>query len=163
MKPDFRYPTREVELWVPLVIPPGELELRTAGSYSAVARLKPGVTLAQAHDDMRRVSADLAQTYRDNARIGVGLAPLLDDMVGGVRRPLYVLLGAVGAMLLIGCANLTNLLLARGVGRRRELAVRTALGASRGRLIEQSISELVPLLALGAAAGLLTAAWVLRA
>jgi putative ABC transport system permease protein len=163
MKPDFRYPTKDVDLWVPLVIPPGELELRTAGSYSAVARLKPGVTLAQAHDDMRRVSADLAQTYRDNARIGVGLAPLLDDMVGGVRRPLYVLLGAVGAMLLIGCANLTNLLLARGVGRRRELAVRTALGASRSRLIEQSISELVPLLAFGGVLGLLVATWVVRA
>jgi putative ABC transport system permease protein len=163
MKPDFRYPTREVELWVPLVIPPGELALRTAGSYSAVARLKPGVTLQQAHDDMRRVSADLARTYPDNAQIGVGLAPLLDDMVGGVRRPLYVLLGAVGAMLLIGCANLTNLLLARGVGRRRELAVRTALGASRGRLIEQSISELVPLLAFGGVLGLLVATWVVRA
>ena len=162
MRPDFRYPSREVEVWVPLVIPPGELAFRTAGSYSAVARLKPGVTLEQARADMRRISAELARIYPDNAQLGVGLAPLLDDMVGGVRRPLYILLGAVGAMLLIGCANLTNLLLARGVGRRRELAVRTALGASRGRLIEQSISELVPLLVLGGALGLLIATWVVR-
>ena len=163
MKPDFRFPNRDVELWVPLVIPPGELAFRTAGSYQAVARLKPGVTAAQASADMRRVSAELARTYPANKQLGVGLAPLLDDMVGGVRRPLYILLGAVGAMLLIGCANLTNLLLARGVARRRELAVRTALGASRGRLIEQSISELVPLLVLGGAFGLLVATWVVRA
>lgn len=163
MKPDFRYPSRVVELWTPLTVTAEEYMSRTWGSYSAVARLKAGVTLEQAQADMNVVSASLARLFRDNANLEVGLAPLLDDMVGGVRQPLFVLLGGVGAMLLIGCANLTNLLLARGVVRRRELAVRTALGASRGRLVEQSITELVPLLALGGVFGLLTATWVVRA
>jgi putative ABC transport system permease protein len=163
MKPDFRFPTRDFQLWVPLTIPPDEFQYRTAGSYSAIARLKPGVTLDEARADMHVVSRNLARQYRNNADLEVGLALLLDDMVGAIRRPLYVLLGGVGAMLLIGCANLANLFLARGVARRRELAVRTALGASRARLIEQSVTELVPLLALGTALGLLTATWVVHA
>jgi len=163
MKPEFRYPSRDFELWVPLTIPPDEFNFRTAGSYSAVARLKPGVTLEQARADMHRVSRDLARQYAENANLEVGMALLHDDMVGGMRRPLFVLLSAVGAMLLIGCANLTNLLVVRGVARRRELAIRSALGASRGRLVEQSITELLPLLALGAALGLLAATWLLHA
>lgn len=163
MKPDFRYPGREIELWVPLTVPAEEYLQRTAGSYSVIARLKPGITLDQARSDLHRVSASLARQYKENERIEVGLAPLRDDMVGGVRRPLFVLLGAVGAMLLIGCANLTNLLLARGVARRRELAIRTALGATRGHLAEASLSELVPLLALGGVLGMFTAAGVVRA
>ena len=163
MKPDFRYPSRVAELWTPLVVPADEYNHRTWGSYSAVARLKPGVTLDQARADLHVVSVDLARQYADNKEVEAGMTPLLEDMVGRLEQPLFVLLGAVGAMLLIGCANLTNLLLARGLSRRREIAVRTALGASRARLVEQSITELVPLLALGAAAGLLTASWVLRA
>jgi putative ABC transport system permease protein len=163
MKPDFLYPSRDIELWVPVTVDADEYQHRSWGSYSAVARLKPGVTLEQAGADLNVVSANLARQFQVNTNIRVGFAPLLDDMVGGVRRPLFVLLGAVAAMLLIGCANLTNLLLARGVARRRELAVRTALGASRGRLVEQSITELVPLLALGATLGLLTASWVVHA
>ncbi len=162
MRPDFQYPTREFDLWTPITVPADEYGERTAFSYSAIARLKPGVTIDQARADMHRVSMNLANEYRVNRRIEVGLAPLLDDMIGTVRRPLFILLGAVGVMLLIGCANLTNLLLARGVARRRELAVRAALGASRARLIEQSITELVPLLALGAALGLASATWIVH-
>jgi len=163
MKPDFRYPNRVAELWTPLTVPADEYNHRSWGSYSAVARLKPGITLDQARADLHVVSAQLARQYAANKEIEAGITPLLEDMVGQLERPLFVLLGAVGAMLLIGCANLTNLLLARGLSRRREIAVRTALGASRGRLVEQSITELVPLLALGGAAGLLTATWVLHA
>ena len=163
MKPDFRYPGREIELWVPLTVSAEEFLQRTAGSYSVIARLKAGVTLDQARSDLHRVSASLAREYKENERIEVGIAPLRDDMVAGVRQPLFVLLGAVGAMLLIGCANLTNLLLARGVARRRELAIRTALGASRGHLAEASLTELAPLLALGGVLGIITAAGVLRA
>ena len=162
MKPDFQFPSRDYQLWVPLTIPVDEFQYRTAGSYSAIARLKPGVTIEQARRDMDVVSANLARQYRENAALEVGMAPLLDDMVGGARRPLLILLGAVGVLLLIGCANIANLLLARGVARRRELAVRTALGASRRRLIEQSVTELAPLFALGALFGLLTAALLIR-
>ena len=163
MKPDFQYPGQEIELWVPLTVPAEEYLQRSAGSYRVIARLKPGVTLDQARSDLHRVSASLARQYRQNENIEVGIAPLRDDMVGGVRRPLFILLGAVGAMLLIGCANLTNLLLARGVARRREFAIRTALGASRGHLAEASLAELVPLLMLGGVLGILTAAGVVRA
>jgi putative ABC transport system permease protein len=164
MRPDFRYPSRETQLWMPLTVPPEEYLQRNSGSYSTIARLKPGVTLEQAGADMRSVSSNLARQYPEyNRSTEAGLAPLLDEMVGGVRRPLFILLGAVGAMLLIGCANLTNLLLARGVARRRELAIRTALGASRGRLAEASITELVPLLVMGGALGLVTASGVVRA
>ncbi len=161
MRPSFGYPVREVEVWTPLTVPEDEYGFRSAGSYSAIARLKPGVTLEQAQADMDAVSTDLARLYEANRHVEAGLVPLLDDMVGNVKQPLFILLGAVGAMLLIGCANLTNLLLARGVARRRELAVRTALGASRGRLIEQSMTELVPLLAVGGALGVLIARWLL--
>jgi putative ABC transport system permease protein len=163
MKPGFRYPNRDCELWAPLTVPADEYTHRSWGSYSAVARLKPGITLEQAQADLDVVSANLARQYAANRTMGAGVTPLLEDMVGGLEQPLFVLLGAVAALLLIGCANVTNLLLARGLARRRELAVRTALGATRARLVEQSITELVPLLALGAVLGLLTAAVALRA
>ena len=163
MKPGFRYPNRDCELWAPLTIPADEYTHRSWGSYSAVARLKPGITLEQARADLDVVSANLARQYAANKEMGAGVTPLLEDMVGRLEQPLFVLLGAVAGLLLIGCANVTNLLLARGLSRRRELAVRTALGATRGRLVEQSITELVPLLALGAILGVLTAALALRA
>lgn len=163
MKPDFQYPAQEVELWVPLTVPAEEYLQRTAGSYRVIARLKAGVTLDQARSDLHRVSASLARQYPQNEKVEVGVAPLRDDMVGGVRRPLFILLGAAGAMLLIGCANLTNLLLARGLARRREFAIRTALGATGGHLAGASLTELVPLLVLGGVLGILTAAGVVRA
>jgi putative ABC transport system permease protein len=163
MKPDFWYPNRETELWVPISVDAEEYKQRTAGSYRPIARLKPGVTLEQAQADLHVVSANLARVHGANTNIEVAIVPLLDDMVGTVRRPLFILLGAVGAMLLIGCANVANLVLARGVVRRRELAVRTALGASRARLVEQSLAELLPLLALGSALGIVTAIWVVHA
>jgi len=163
MKPGFGYPSRDFELWAPLTVSADEYTHRTWGSYSAVARLKPRVTLEQARADLHVVSSDLARQYSDNKEIEVGITPLLEDMVGRLEQPLFVLLGAVAALLLIGCANVTNLLLARGLSRRRELAVRTALGATRGRLVEQSITEMVPLLALGAVLGLVTAAVAMRA
>jgi putative ABC transport system permease protein len=163
MRPDFHFPSRDFELWVPLAVPADEYLQRNAGSYSAIARLKPGVTLEQARADLRAVSASLARRFNENANVEAALAPLHDDMVGSVQRPLYVLLGAVGAMLLIGCANLANLLLTRGVARRRELSVRTALGASRRRLVAQMIVELVPLLALGGVIGIVLAMWSVRA
>jgi len=99
-----------------------------------------------------------AEHPKENTGIGAEIAPMLADTVATVRTPLYVLLGAVAAMLLIGCANLANLLLARALSRQRELAMRAALGASRRRLILQSIAELVPMLLIGGALGLAPAA-----
>jgi putative ABC transport system permease protein len=117
------------------------------------------VTLEQARAELDVLAAQIEREHpKENEGIGAVVAPMLDDTVAGVRTPLYVLLAAVGAMLLIGCANLANLLLARALVRRRELSLRAALGASRGRLILQSIAELMPMLAAGGALGLLTAA-----
>jgi putative ABC transport system permease protein len=133
-------------------------------SYLSVARLKPGVTVAQAQAEMNVISTQIAREHpAENEGIGAEVAPMLADTVSAVRTPLYVLLAAVAAMLLIGCANLTNLLLARSLARQRELSVRAALGASRVRLIAQAVTELVPLLGGGAALGLVGAAWAIRA
>src|SRR5262249_58786129 len=103
------------------------------------------------------------QSPQTNDGIGAEVVPLADDLVAQVRTPLYGLLAAVAAMLLIGCANLVNLLVARSLARDRELAVRVALGASRRRLVVQSMVEIVPLVAGGGALGLMAARWTLQA
>jgi putative ABC transport system permease protein len=164
MRPDFAYPTREFQIYVPLTFDPEELVTRLNYSYLAVARLKSGVSVARAQADLSTIAAQLEREYpRANEGIGVSVVPMLADTVAAVRQPLYVLLAAVAAMLLIGCANLTNLLLARSLTRQRELSVRAALGASRGRLVGQAVTELVPLLAAGGVLGLFTAAWTVDA
>jgi putative ABC transport system permease protein len=162
MREDFAYPSREYQIYVPLTFDPQELVERTNYSYLAVARLRPGVTAQQAQAELDIISAEIEREYpRQNEGIGAEVAPMLHDTVSGVRTPLYVLLAAVAAMLLIGCANLANLLVARALARRRELSVRAALGAARGRLIAQSIGELVPMLAAGGALGFVGAAWMI--
>src|SRR5207247_8259719 len=113
--------------------------------------------------EMDVISAQLAKEFPQNAGIGTLVAPMQSDDVAAVRTPLYVLLAAVVAMLLIGCANLANLLLARALARGRELAVRVALGAGRSRLITQAIAELVPLIVAGGALGLVAAWWAIGA
>jgi hypothetical protein len=100
---------------------------------------------------------------RENEGIGAEVVGMLADTVAPVRMPLYVLLAAVVALLLIGCANLANLLLARALVRQRELAVRAALGAGRGRLVSQSIAEILPMLAAGGGLGVAAAAWAIKA
>src|SRR5580765_4494340 len=158
MRRDFAYPTREFEIYTPLTFDPQELVNRMNYSYLAVARLRPGVSIEQAQAETSMLAAQIEREHpKENEGIGAVVVPMLDDTVAGVRTPLYVLLAAVGAMLLIGCANLANLLLARALVRRRELSLRAALGASRLRLILQSIAELLPMLAAGGALGLLTA------
>jgi putative ABC transport system permease protein len=162
MRPDFAYPTREFQIYTPLTFDPQELVNRMNYSYLAVARLKPGVSTAQAQAEMTVLSAQIELEHpRENEGIGAEVVPTLDDAVSTVRTPLYILLAAVAAMLLIGCANLTNLLVARALVRQRELAVRSALGAARARLIMQSIGELAPMLAAGGVLGLLGAAWII--
>jgi putative ABC transport system permease protein len=154
MGPAFRYPSREFEIWTPLYIPPRALTARVDYSYLAVARLRPGVTIEQARAHMAVIAESLAREHpTTNRDTGVTVEPLLSQMTGGVRRTLWVLLGAVGVLFLISAFSIANLLIAQSAGRALEFAVRATLGASRGRLARQLLAERVPLAAMGAAAG----------
>jgi putative ABC transport system permease protein len=163
MRPEFRYPAREFELWTPLYIPGVVLKLRGDNSYLCVARLKPGVAIEQARAHMNVVAGNLARDYpKTNKDVRVFVGPMLNDITGSVRRALWVLLGAAGVLFLAGCINLTNLLLARAANRNKEFALRASLGATRSRLARQFFAEAIPLAAAGAALGILGAYWLLR-
>ena len=142
-------------LWRPLAFSPGE-RTRNFHWLQVFARLKPGVTIEQARAEMDGIGGRIAQDYPDsNKGWGVSTVRYMDSIVGPqLRSSLYVLLSAVGMLLLIGCANLANLTLARGTSREREVAVRASLGAGRGRLIRQFLTENIVLAAAGGAAGL---------
>ena len=154
----FSYPNR-AELWRPLPIDPAKLD---PGPHylNVVGRLKPGVTLAQAQADMSTIAARLSEQYKEkNAGHGVKLERLSNVIVGDISLALYVLLGAVGFVLLIACANLANLMLARVGARQKEIALRTALGASRLRIVRQLLIESIMLALGGGVVGLLLAFW----
>jgi putative ABC transport system permease protein len=158
MPRDFAFRGRDLDLWTPANFQPAAMTNRGSHFLNVVARLKPGVTLAQAREDMRRVASELAAQYPDtNARVGAVVFPVREEMIGKTDVELYVLLGAAGCILLIACANLAGLLLARAVARRREMAIRGALGAGRGRLIRQLIAEGALLSLAGGVLGVLAA------
>src|SRR6266581_2281689 len=159
MPPAFRYPD-ETDIWGPL--PPVE-EGRRAHNWRVVARLRPGVPLGAARTDVGRLAARLKQEYGgDTDAAGVRVTPLQEQLVGSMRRPLWLLLGAAGFVLLVVCTNLASTLLARGAGRQREFAIRESLGATRGRLIRQLLTEGALLTALGVGASLFLSHWLLR-
>jgi putative ABC transport system permease protein len=159
----FQFPSADARIWLPLP-DAWRAQPRNAHFLGAVGRLEPGVTLEAGRDSLRTVARALEQAYPDSNRgWGITVVSLKDSLVGDVRRPLVVLLAAVAAVLLIACANVAGLMLARGVARSRELAVRAAVGAGAGRLLRQQLVEALLLSALGGAAGLALASWAVAA
>jgi putative ABC transport system permease protein len=148
---------RTRNLWVPLAFTPEEIRQRHAHNYSVYARLKPGVTLQQARAEMDLIARRMAAADPQNIGWGAEVHPLHEIIVGNARRLLLVLLGSVGLVLLIACANIASLLLARSATRTREFAIRAALGAGRGALIRQLLTESCMLAGIGGALGILLA------
>jgi putative ABC transport system permease protein len=154
---------QRVDIWKPIAFTKNELESRGSRSYGMVGRLKPGVSLAQARAELATVIANWRTRYPDNyapsSPFDAALYPFQDQVVGPMRTALLILTGAVALVLLIACANLTTMLLARASAREREFAIRVALGAGPGRLLRQTLTESVLLAVLGGFAGTLLAFW----
>ncbi len=159
MPPGFDYPEKTV-VWLPANSVFPETTSRSAHNYNAVGLLKPWVTLQQAQAEMKGIGTRLERLYPDdNRNKNVAVTAMRDRMTGNVRFTLYLLLGAVGLILLIACANMANLLLAKASSRAREMAIRAAVGASRGRIVRQLITESAVLAAVSGAAGVVLAMW----
>ena len=149
----------QAELWSPLILA-NRSSVRDANSLRVFARLKPGVSIRQAQAEMDTIADRLAAAFpQTNAKVGISVLSLHEKVVGPIRSTLLILLGTVAFVLLIACANVSNLLLTRAIARRKEMALRLAVGASRLRLIQQLLTESVFLAALGGGAGFLLARW----
>jgi putative ABC transport system permease protein len=176
MPPSFQFPKRSpqingepADVWLPLVFNPFERQARgMMYNHSVIGRLRDGVSVEQAAADTGALAARIRENYPVQLRnapfsLEIGTAPLLDEIAGQVRRPLLILLGAVGLVLLVACANVANLILSRTIARRREIGVRAALGAGRYRLFQMLLLESLLLALAGGAAGLVIGHWAVRA
>jgi putative ABC transport system permease protein len=158
MPPSFLFPERDVDLWSPVSIDAKYSQLREATWYFVVGRMKPGVTVEQAGANLATVQAQLGEQFpKPDRDLEVLVDPLKEARVGGVRKSLWILFGSVSLLLLIACTNIVSLLLARATQRQHEIAVRYSLGASRGAIVAQLLTEAFVLAVAGAALGLFVA------
>jgi putative ABC transport system permease protein len=160
MPEKYAFPEAETDVWLPIAFDDGERKAYGAHYINVLARLKPESTLQQAQSEMSAIAEQLAKDHADmKAGWTVNVTPMLDYVVGDTRTALLVLLCAVGFVLLIACANVANLMLARAATRQKEIAIRTALGSSRSRIARQLLTESLLLATAGGCVGLLLAVW----
>ncbi|HEY7497458.1 MAG TPA: ABC transporter permease [Vicinamibacterales bacterium] len=164
MPPSFRYPSATTKVWIPVQMSPGLASARQARFYTSIGRLKPGVSIEQARADLDAIQARLGERFPETDKgWGVEILTLADETVGGVRRSLWFLMGAVALVLVAACGNVACLMLADSTRRGHEVAVRFAIGASRGQVIRQLLMEGALLAGAGATLGLVIAYWAIGA